>query len=105
MNRAGYTRRDFLKIAGLGTAGLALAGHGQACNRLGKRQPNIVIIFTDDQGYADVGVFGAKGFKILARIRDCWMNTATGQKFRRIGIVQRVSGNRSEPLASTAGAV
>jgi arylsulfatase A len=29
----------------------------------GSRLPNIVIIFTDDQGYADVGVFGAKGFK------------------------------------------
>ena len=26
------------------------------------RTPNVVIIFTDDQGYADVGSFGAKGF-------------------------------------------
>nr|WP_299381095.1 sulfatase [Allomuricauda sp.] len=26
------------------------------------KKPNIVIVFTDDQGYSDLGVFGAKGF-------------------------------------------
>ena len=36
---------------------VALAGRAQSAD-----QPNIVIIFTDDQGYADVGKFGAEGF-------------------------------------------
>jgi len=86
MSKLDYTRRDFLKTVGLGTAGLALAGYGQASNRLGKRQPNIVIIFTDDQGYADVGVFGAKGFE-TPNI-DCM--AAEGTKFTDFYVAQPV---------------
>ncbi len=33
-----------------------------AISKAKKRPPNVVIIFTDDQGYGDVGVFGARGF-------------------------------------------
>ncbi|UCH64010.1 MAG: sulfatase [Fidelibacterota bacterium] len=86
MNRPDYTRSDFLKIVGLGTAGLALAGYGQACKGLRKRQPNIVIIFTDDQGYADVGVFGAQGFETPNLDRMA----AEGTKFTDFYVAQPV---------------
>jgi len=48
--------------------------------------PNIVIIFTDDQGYADVGVFGAKGFVTpnLDRL------ASQGRIFRNFHVVQPV---------------
>lgn len=53
--------RGFLKLLFL--AGVAcLWAHvpdALAANRL----PNVIIVFTDDQGYQDVGVFGAQGFQ------------------------------------------
>ena len=50
------------------------------------RLPNLVIIFTDDQGYGDVGVFGAKGFTTpnLDRL------AAEGRKFTNFHVPQPV---------------
>jgi arylsulfatase len=50
------------------------------------RPPNIVLIFTDDQGYADVGAYGAKGFETpnLDRL------AAEGRRFTDFYVAQPV---------------
>jgi arylsulfatase A len=54
MNGSALLLATLLTLAGFGQSGAAEAT---------ARKPNIVIILTDDQGYADVGKFGAEGFK------------------------------------------
>jgi arylsulfatase A len=59
-------RREFLRVAGLTTAALAIPGCGGSLQQESAKKsidkPNIVIVFCDDVGYADIGVFGAKGY-------------------------------------------
>jgi arylsulfatase len=52
-----------MKVTLLRLIPLLIAAMSWTVSASTSRLPNIVIIFTDDQGYADVGVFGAKGFK------------------------------------------
>lgn len=58
MANAMCNRRNFLRMAGIGAAGLALGVKALAVQETGRR-PNVLLILTDDQGSIDVNCFGA----------------------------------------------
>ncbi len=57
------TRRNFLKRTFLLTAGPSLLSGAQSLAGSEKPAPNFVIIFTDDQGYQDLGCFGSPNIR------------------------------------------
>jgi arylsulfatase A-like enzyme len=60
---SGMERRGGILLAGLCLLSSLCAGPLSAHAESPQRPPNLVVIFTDDQGYADVGSYGAQGFE------------------------------------------
>ncbi len=58
-------RRQYLKAASLGLAALAMPGCASISQGVArKRPPNIVLIVSDDHGYADLGCYGSPDIKM-----------------------------------------
>lgn len=78
--------KAFPWLPALAAVGLSLTRGAGVADAAPGRPPNVVIVFTDDQGYADVGVFGAKGFATpnIDRL------AAEGTVFRNFHVAQPV---------------
>ncbi len=58
MDRVKYSRRSFVRAAGLGLA--AIMGQPMVFAAAKAGQPNIIIIMTDDMGFSDIGCYGSE---------------------------------------------
>jgi len=63
VGQIGKTRREFLKIAGLGAASLAVAQAQGAFAGDSPSKPNVLVILVDDLGWGDLSCYGATDLK------------------------------------------
>lgn len=83
-----FSRRKFLEQLGWSAACLSLAACGRSREESSGASslPNIVVIFIDDLGYADVGCYGAQGFETPHLDRMA----AEGMRFTNFYVAQAV---------------
>ena len=62
MNPHNSTRRDFLKMAGIGVAATVIAPAARGANADAEK-PNVLLILVDDLGFGDLSSFGATDLK------------------------------------------
>ncbi len=62
MKKSVKTRRNFLKLVGLGVTSLTIAGTNDAFGGAA-RKPNVLVILVDDLGYGDLACYGATDLK------------------------------------------
>ncbi len=61
MKSNSQTRREFLKMIGIGAASFALPGCGSSLRAgASSSRPNIVLIMSDDMGFSDIGCYGGE---------------------------------------------
>lgn len=63
-----HTRRTFLKVAGMGAAGLAVGDLVAKGDQPVSKQPNILFIFTDDLGYGDISSYNSEAKVTTANV-------------------------------------
>ncbi len=87
MNKAGLSRRDFVKVIGFSAAGL---GFGPAKKYIAnKKKPNILFLFSDDHAFQAISAYGGRLAKI-APTKNIDRIAAEGMIFRKCYVTNSI---------------